>query len=323
MAEFTGKAQIISSLQPILSTLEFVKIEKTVLEEFCAKVEPRHIVSPNWEHPAIYPELDEVGIDYFMLMNCVNFCYWGTPKWTVEFEETFYDGAFGMFAALTRALREEIPVFEGRFLAGLTQTELHSILRGNVTIPLFEPRLNILREAGRTLVDEFDGRFFNVVAAADGSAVKLVDILVSRFGSFDDSVDWEGHRVLFHKRAQLAPAMLHERWRGEGAGSFSDIDQLTVSADYKLPQVLRRLGILRYSKSLEKLIDEDRRIPANSREELEIRAATIQVGELMRDIIEPNVPGITSQQVDRFIWLVGQTKTANEKPYHKTLTTMY
>jgi len=71
------------------------------------------------------------------------------------------------------------------------------------------------------------------------------------------------------------------------------------------------------------LIDENRRIPANSREELEIRSATIIAGELMRDKISANIPEITSQGVDRFIWLVGQTKTANEKPYHKTLTTMY
>ncbi len=70
------------------------------------------------------------------------------------------------------------------------------------------------------------------------------------FPSFDDSAEWGGHRLLFFKRAQLAPAMLFERWKGTGAGAFNDIGELTASADYKIPQVLRRLEILEYSPDL-------------------------------------------------------------------------
>ncbi len=323
MPGFRGKAEILESLKPILDSLEFVKIDSGTIASFCSRVEPRHIPTPDWESPCIYPGLDETGIDYFILMNCINFCYWGTPKWTVEFGGSFYDGAFAMFAALTRALQAGGPLGDGRFLASLSQTRLRRILKGNVEIPLFQQRLNILRETGRVLADEFEGRFSNVVAQARGSAVKLVGILVDRFASFDDSVNWEGRRLVFHKRAQLAPAMLHERWKGQGAGAFSDISELTVSADYKIPQVLRRLGILRYSPALETLVDDHRIIPANSREEIEIRAATIMAGEMMREVIAENVTGITSQGVDRFIWLIGQTKIAGEKPYHRTLTTMY
>ncbi len=87
--------------------------------------------------------------------------------------------------------------------------------------------------------------------------------------------------------------------------------------------MLRRTGILEYVPSLAQRIDENRRIPANSREEIEIRAATIMAGEMMREKIARTIPSITSQDVDRFLWLVGQTKTGNEKPYHKTLTTAY
>ena len=108
-----------------------------------------------------------------------------------------------------------------------------------------------------------------------------MEILTSHFPSFDDSVPFGSTRLLFHKRAQLAPAMIHERWQGKGPGAFTDLEELTVSADYKLPQVLRKLGLIEYRNGLERMVDEGRVIPARSREENEIRAATIAAGEAM------------------------------------------
>jgi hypothetical protein len=323
MDTFQGKNDIVKSLLPLMNNLRYVVIDQEKLSAFCSRLSARHFPLPTWESPVIYPGRDEVGVDYFMLMNALNFCYWGTPKWTVEYEERKLDGAWGMFAALKRAIEEGAPIWEGDYLAALTQTQLATILRGNVKIPLFEQRLSICREVGRVLSREFGGRFHLLVEQAEQSAVRLVRLLTTRFPSFDDSVGWENHRLLFYKRAQLAPAMLHERWQGQGPGNFSDIDLLTVSADYKLPQVLRRLGILKYQNGLELMVDENRRIPARSREELEIRAATIMTGEMMLEELKGRLKGINSQRLDRMIWIIGQEKSEEEKPYHKTLTTAY
>ncbi|HOO76827.1 MAG TPA: queuosine salvage family protein [bacterium] len=323
MNNFSGKEEIIRSLRPVVSDFKFVAVNDKVLDEFCSRIRPKHIPHPDWNAPVIYGGLDETGIDYFLVMNSINFCFWGDPKWTVEYRGRSYDGAFGMFAALTRALEEGHPIYDGAYLAKLSKTDLAHILRGNVPIPLLEPRLGILRDIGRGLAGRWGGRFSRMVAEVGGSAVALVGLLTEQFPSFNDSVPWGEGRLIFHKRAQLAPAMINERWRGKGIGAFRDIDRLTVSADYKLPQVLRRTGILEYVPSLAQRIDENRRIPANSREEIEIRAATIMAGEMMREKIARTIPSITSQDVDRFLWLVGQTKTGNEKPYHKTLTTAY
>lgn len=38
--------------------------------------------------------------------------------------------------------------------------------------------------------------------------------------------------------------------QGEGLGSFHDIGKLTMFADYRVPVVLRELGILKYSDLL-------------------------------------------------------------------------
>lgn len=323
MSPFGGKKEIVASLQPLLGELRYVTIDRERLNAFCSHLKGRHFPFARWNHAFIHPALDESGVSYFLLFNALNFCYWGSPKWEVEFGGRKLDGAFGMLAALTRALEEGIPLLEGAFLEGIGPTELAHILRGNVKIPLFEQRLVICREVGRVLGKSFGGHFHRVLEAAAGSAVKLVEILTSHFPSFDDSVPFGSARLLFHKRAQLAPAMIHERWQGKGPGAFTDLEELTVSADYKLPQVLRKLGLIEYRNGLERMVDEGRVIPARSREENEIRAATIAAGEAMTEALSPRLVGITSQRVDRLLWVIGQRKAADDKPYHRTLTTAY
>ena len=39
-------------------------------------------------------------------------------------------------------------------------------------------------------------------------------------------------------------------WQGQGLGHFHDISALTMFADYRVPVVLRQMGILRYSQEL-------------------------------------------------------------------------
>ena len=39
--------------------------------------------------------------------------------------------------------------------------------------------------------------------------------------------------------------------QGKGLGDFHDIDRLTMFADYRVPVVLRELGVLKYSKELD------------------------------------------------------------------------
>jgi hypothetical protein len=323
MSAFGGKKEIVASLQPLLDDPRYVSIDRERIAAFCSHLKARHFPFARWNHDFIYPALDESGLSYFLLFNALNFCYWGSPKWEVDYEGRKIDGAFGMLAALKKAIDGGIPILEGAFLEGIGPTDLAQILRGNVKIPLFEQRLVICREVGRVLVKSFGGHFHRVLEAAQGSAVKLVELLTAHFPSFDDSVLFGSHRLIFHKRAQLAPAMIHERWQGQGPGVFTDLGELTVSADYKLPQVLRKLGLLEYRNGLDRMVDESRTIPARSREENEIRAATIAVGEAMTEMLAPRLQGITSQRVDRLLWVVGQRKSPHDKPYHRTLTTAY
>jgi hypothetical protein len=57
--------------------------------------------------------------------------------------------------------------------------------------------------------------------------------------------------------------------------------------------------------------------------EVEIRAATIWTGELMRRELRPRAPELTASHIDFWLWEAGQAKSPGDKPYHRTRTTAY
>jgi hypothetical protein len=314
---------ILHSIEPLIPSLRSVRIDTEATSNICRTISPAHLKLPTWRESIFPAEDDEQTAEFMLTVNTINFSYWGTPKWTVEHNGCLYDGAFGLFAAFTKALAEGIPITDGRYLANLSSGDLSCILRGNVEIPMFEERLTILREVGRTLLNSYKGRFLNVIRSAQGSAPNLVRRLVEDFLSFNDTVQVDGRIVAFHKRAQLGTAMLIERFGGKRWGALEGLGTLTVYADYKLPQVLRRLGILSYSDDLSQKVDTCTDIPAGSREEVEIRMATVWAGELMKRTLSDRFPGITAAHIDYYLWSEGQNHPSDGKPYHRTRTIYY
>lgn len=315
---------ILDSIRPVVSNSRHVRIDRVRLSLVCSELDPAQLRLPDWQVPVLPAARDEQLVDVILLFNSINFCYWGEPKWTVQFRGQSYDGAFGMMAALTRALEEDgLPLLEGDFLARIAPDQFRYLLRGNVPIPLEGQRLAIWHREGPVLSREFGGRWFRVVERADGSAANLVKLLVTWFPTWNDAAELDGNRVVFLKRAQLAAGMLYQAFGGTGWGDLADLDRLTVYADYKLPQVMRRLGILIYDQDLSALVDSQTPIPAGCRMEVEIRAATVWAGELMRRALVPRSPGITACHIDYWLWETGQHKVPGARPYHRTLTTAY
>jgi hypothetical protein len=314
---------ILEGVEWVVNRNRHVRIDQDRLLHVSQELDPDRLQLPDWQVPVVPAWRDERLVDFFLLFNAINFCYWGQHKWTISYQGQPYDGAFGMMAALTRALDEGYPLLDGAFLARIGEDEFRHILRGNVPIPLEGARWAILRVCGMLLVREFGGHWHEVVRRAGGSAVRLVELLVAHFPSWDDAAQFEGRRVAFHKRAQLAAGMLYQAFGGQAWGAFEDFDRLTVYADYKLPQVLRKLGILVYDEELAALVNSQTPIPAGSRMEIEIRAATVWAGEGMRRALHDRVPGLTAAHIDFWLWETSQRKSPDDRPYHRTLTTAY
>jgi hypothetical protein len=189
-------------------------------------------------------------------------------------------------------------------------------------IPLLAERAANLRELGAGLRDRWGGDVTALIASARGGAARLTRLLASEFASFDDVATYAGRPVRFYKRAQICVADLYGALGGRGLGAFADLDQLTAFADYKVPQVLRRLGVLVYDDHLASLVDRQTELPPGSPEEVEIRAATIWGVESIRWALAALGRTVPAFQLDWYLWEAGQ-RVPDDKPYHRTRTIYY
>jgi hypothetical protein len=278
--------------------------------------------------PAPYHYFDGTATtaEWLFVLDTLNHCFWpevGTHPWQICYENSVLSGYWALAASLKRAMEERIPIHQAKTLAALDRKTLASIFRGNGEIPLLAERLENLRQAGQVLLDRFQGSFIHVLEEAKGSALELVFLLTGEFSSFNDIATYHGKTVYFFKRSQL---LTHDLWctfSGNSWGRFAELDHLTAFADYKLPQVLRQLGIVRYEPELAERIDRLEHIPPGSPEEVEIRAATIWAVEMLRQELLRHGQRVTSARLDNWLWNLGQNDTYRNLPYHRTRSIFY
>jgi hypothetical protein len=135
--------------------------------------------------------------------------------------------------------------------------------------------------------------------------------------------------VHFYKRAQIFVADL---WGAFGRPTepthpyyFHDIDQVTMFADYRVPQILEHIGVLEYSPKMLQTIVQREEIPFGSEEEVEIRACTIIAVERMKERVNAFRLDhkLTSIEMDWILWNWGEAIKDSTRPHHRTLTIYY
>src|SRR5581483_11823199 len=219
---------VLDSVLPVVAASRDVSLDPERLAEHTGWMAYEELPRPPFLLP--FPlELDRAGIaDFVLTATCINFAV-----------------ADGMHFCLQRALAEGVPVLDGAWLRDVSADDLRRIFRrGNSELQLLDERARIWREVGATLVERYDGRFSNLLAAA-GSCSEFLELLTRDFPRFDDTAVYDGEPVRFWKLAQLSVWILEASLPG-GTG-FGDLYRLTAFADYIVPAALRVLGITRYS----------------------------------------------------------------------------
>lgn len=303
-----------------------VQLERAALEGFAEKLVRERPPIPQWDYRYHFFDGGERTVGYLLVLDSLNFCFWappGQPRWTIQYGGERLSGYFALAAALKRAVEGRESPLRADYLARLTLEDLKRMLGGEGQLQLLDRRRAILNELGRVLLESYSGRAAKLVEAAGGSAVELARLLARKLSSFQDVALYGGRKIHFYKRAQLFAADLWGAFQGVGFGRFADIAKLTAFADYKLPQVLRHLGILRYSAELAARIDRQELIPAGSPEEVEIRANTIWAVELLKGALAERGWKLSSVELDWLLWGLGQREGFKEKPYHRTVTIFY
>ena len=281
-----------------------------------------------WDNRYHFHDGTERTVNWILVLDALNFCFWAEkdqPGWSIDYKGEILNGYWAEAAALKRAVEEGIPLWDAEYLSAIPRETVSYIFRGIPTspvIPLFEQRVHHLHETGRVLLERFGGHFVHAVEQARGSAVQLALLLAHNFPSFYDVARYRTKEVRFFKRAQICVADLHGSFCGKQWGKFTDINQLTIFADYKLPQVLRQYYTIEYSPSLAARDDNQEQLKPGSEEEIEIRATTVWACELLRRSMLRRGYVMSAAEIDQRLWLLGQ-QMAETRPYHRTRTIYY
>ncbi|KAL1667463.1 hypothetical protein GGF50DRAFT_48437 [Schizophyllum commune] len=172
-------------------------------------------------------------LDWIFLISSLNFSFWSEREGTearygVKWQESCTDtrpkvftGYWSLVAALNRALSEGIPIIDPKFYADkeacpdeLIAHVFRRAPQSEEDIPLLQERINIMRENGRILCENFGGSFvgfidaFHARHASQGTALDLVKMVTETFPFFRDETVFEGRRVCIWKRAQILVAEL-------------------------------------------------------------------------------------------------------------------
>jgi hypothetical protein len=286
----------------------------------------------SWSHSTFRPTAASTAATkaaWIFLIDTLNFAFWtpdGRPPFTVLLNGLPYTGYRALCAALKRASDRSLPILDPSFWADSTAADWLQIFRSDspTPVPLFESRVTVVNEAGRFLIGHFNGSVYEMIRSCENSAAKIVDLVRLNLESYRDECDFKGRKVYFLKRAQILAADLHFGLLAEDdpVCSFRDIGDLTMFADYRVPQGLNYFGLIVYSEWLIAELKERPHLDAGSEIECEIRGVSIVAVEKLKLFIgEPAI----SVLVDYAIW--DYTK-ANEQamahiPIHKTSGIFY
>ncbi len=300
-----------------------VSINAEAVERAADALAQQKVEPPRWNYDAHYFDGTPRTVNYLFWLDALNFCFWGEPRWQIEYNGKTLDGYWALAASLKRAMERKSEIAEGEFLVHISPGELQDILRGVGRIPLFADRWRNTRELGTVLKNLWEGEAARLVECADHDAPRLAQMVAENFASFNDITVYDDHTVKFFKRAQIVVADLWGVFGGKDWGEFENIDVLTAFADYKLPQILRAWGVMEYAPALAEKVDNIVLLDKDSPEEIEIRAATLWAVEFLRDALARRGRELWSIQSDWILWDASQGRFEGMKPYHRVRTVYY
>lgn len=343
---------ILGPCATVIENTREVAIDQGAIDRLADRLVATDAEAPPWDAALHFrgtgPEGDEHTAGWIFVLDALNFCFWGQgqasdpgARWRIDHHGELSDGYTALAIALARAAEAGTPLWSPEWLAEVDSATLGTILQpapGSPPIPILVERVAHLRELAAGLALDHPDReparsprpFSTLIEGCGGSAIALVETIVALFPSFNDVAIWTplddpDHPLTlrFLKRAQILVSDLAGALEGTPLGAFHDRDELTAFADYKVPQVLRRFGVLAYAPSLVDRLHRRELILAGSRTEIEIRAATIWACELIRQALADRGLSMPATAIDWLLWNAGQDLPPGGEPYHRTVTIFY
>ena len=280
---------------------------------------------PPWNFPP-YPSagasFDQMFV-YFLTLDAINYMY-RDPQTGLTFGDDTMVGA-GLNASRLASNLERLTT--PGYLSNFDLTEASRLFAAVRPLPDLPGRVEHLRSVGRFL-DSHPGEDWQKWLRQFPRAIDLARYIAQNVSGFDDP---------FLKRAQLFVGMLVGRFSAEVPPAWKGLEGMTVYADYILPMVMVRMGILDYAESLRQKLLSGETIVKNSREEVEIRASTLEAARLLLASLRTHARyhDLNVLALDAALWLQGkeieipgsempvEVFDGDSLPHHVTVTSDY
>ena len=302
----------------VVDNSKYVSIDYNRVNDFV-----KDLGKPKYEH--WYKEIDlklndKERILLAFIIESMNFCFWQKPKWKIEYHGDIVSGSNALFYSVIREVENNSKFLNVEYLYNLTKEDFEKIfeaVEGNV--PLIDERYSNFKEAVNFVHN--NNNFYNDLYNIK-SDVELLNYITSNLTSFDDKSMYKGKIIHFNKRATLLANDLF--YMSETIRkNLGNVNNLSGCADYGIPRTFRDYGILKYSKELKELIDNEKEIMHDSEMEIEIRANMLYVIELIKEELKNNNILINSVELDNLIWWIGKKNKDRKSVAQHTITIFY
>ena len=308
--------------ESLLLNAKYVKIDYDRADKVAGILKSSDLELPMWNFPPVYPQSDdfEEMCLFYMILNSINYCYFDDDG------KKFHDGELGGSTLVSTRLTEHWEeIKHSGFLAQVDENYLLSeLFQAECPISMVKDRVHALREVGRFINKNPDFTFRKLFKKYKLNAYYISQAIPTLLPTWEDA---------FFKRAQLFVGMVHGRFQHNMPPPFTQgLEDLTVFADYKVPETLIRMGVLRPSASLMTRIHRREKIYSGSRKELELRAGSIMGADAIMDAVNKyKETPINSLHTDFLLWGAGRrVKNLPEElfvqhhiTHHYTTTTDY
>lgn len=280
------------------------------------------IARPTWDVAHHFRGSEDATVAYVVTLDAVNF----GSGWFPHLRKREGMSGYHTLASQLADRFEAVGPVPAERLAAMRPEDVTEIFAQPPDDPEVAELMGLFAEAwrqlGALLLGRYDGSPSRLVAAAEGRADALMEILAA-MPFFRDVATYRGREVAFYKRAQITASDLSLALGGNGLGRFEDLDDLTIFADNLVPHVLRVDGILAYDEDLAARIERGERLAAGSPEEIEIRAGAVHAVERMVAASRAEGVPIAARDIDVALWNRGQEPRYREVPRHRTRTVYY
>lgn len=299
--------KIKNSCKYVVENSQHVKIDYSKLDDFIANIDCNNL--KNWllYNPYNLLDLDiETLVNFLLVFESIDYSFWGQPKWTIETEDGLKDGSDALLYDMLKYAKK----LGNATFNDVSFNEFRNILKGNIEIPFLEERYKTISEINEIVNKKMSGNFYKYIKNIT-SDTELFNLIINNFESFKDERIYDGKVIYFYKLAQLLTSdILHLREEIEKI--TVDYSNLIGCADYKIPQVLRALGITKYDKELSYMVDNKKEIEISSKYEVEIRASQIFV----LGYIKNRLNSFKSVDINDFLFNYSKKLKNIVKPYH-------